>query len=112
MSDDNNERIHHGQYGMRQRAHTLVSDRDAREQQKREAPLLKEMSIQIIPVTVNHLKAFACLPTMAGHPDPDDRLIISQAISDHIPLISSDHKFAFTARRGWTFVLMRDNKTD
>lgn len=70
MSDDNNERIHHGQYGMRQRDHTLVSDRDAREQQKREAPLLKEMSIQIIPVTVNHLKAFANLPTMAGQLRP------------------------------------------
>lgn len=88
---------------MRQRAHTLVSDREAREQQKREAPLLKEMSRQIIPVTVNHLKAFACLPTMAGHPDPDDRLIISQAISDHIPFICSDRKFALYSKEGLDF---------
>lgn len=75
-------------------------------------PLLREMGIQIVPVTVNHLKAFASLPVMPDHTDPDDRLIISQALSDHIPLICSDRKFAFTARRGWTFVLMRDNMPD
>lgn len=66
-------------------------------------PLMKEMGIQIIPVTVNHLKAFASLPTMAGHSDPDDRLIISQAISDHIPLISSDRKFALYRKEGLDF---------
>ena len=66
-------------------------------------PLMKEMGIQIIPVTVNHLKAFASLPTMAGHSDPDDRLIISQAMSDHIPLISSDRKFALYRKEGLDF---------
>ncbi|HBK32640.1 MAG TPA: PIN domain nuclease, partial [Porphyromonadaceae bacterium] len=28
-----------------------------------------------------------------GHNDPADRLIIAQAITEKMPLISSDHKF-------------------
>ena len=66
-------------------------------------PLLREMGIQIVPVTVNHLKAFASLPVIPGHTDPDDRLIISQAISDHIPLICSDRKFALYRKEGLDF---------
>lgn len=66
-------------------------------------PLLREMGIQIIPVSENHLKAFANLPTMAGHSDPYDRLTISQAISDHIPLICSDRKFALYSKEGMDF---------
>lgn len=66
-------------------------------------PVLKEMGIQIIPVTENHLKTLASLPVMPGHTDPDDRLIISQAISDHIPLISSDRKFALYRKEGLDF---------
>ncbi len=66
-------------------------------------PLLREMGIQIIPVSENHLKAFASLPVMPGHTDSDDRLIISQALSDHIPLICSDRKFALYRKEGLDF---------
>lgn len=66
-------------------------------------PLLREMGIQIVPVTVNHLKAFASLPVIPGHTDPYDRLTISQAISDHIPLICSDRKFALYSKEGMDF---------
>lgn len=66
-------------------------------------PLLREMGIQIVPVAVNHLKAFASLPVMPGHTDSDDRLIISQALSYHIPLVSSDRKFALYSKEGLDF---------
>lgn len=70
------------------------------------------MGIQIIPVTVNHLKAFASLSVMPDHTAPDDRLIISQAISDHRPLISFDRKFALYRKEGWTSALTRDSKSN
>lgn len=66
-------------------------------------PLLREMGIQIVPVSENHLKAFASLPVMPGRTDSDDRLIISQALSDHIPLICSDRKFALYRKEGLDF---------
>jgi len=40
-----------------------------------------------------HLKTFANLPIVKNHKDPSDRLIISQAITEKIPLISSDTDF-------------------
>lgn len=38
------------------------------------------------------------------HRDPNDRLIIAQAISDQIPLISSDRKFSRYERYGLDFI--------
>jgi len=40
-----------------------------------------------------HLKTFANLPIVKDHNDPNDRLIISQAITEKIALISSDTDF-------------------
>ena len=40
-----------------------------------------------------HLEMLANLPLFPNHNDPNDRLIIAQAIRDRIPLISSDSKF-------------------
>lgn len=67
-------------------------------------PLLLEMGIQVCPVTENHLKKFADLPMMTGHKDPDDRLIVAQAISDRIALVSSDSKFALYEAEGLDFL--------
>lgn len=65
---------------------------------------LDDMSIRIMPVNASHLKAFANLPLHDDHRDPNDRLIIAQAISDRIPLISSDRKFSAYAKYGLDFV--------
>ena len=54
---------------------------------------LDEMSIKIVPVTVQNLQTYSTLPLFDEHRDPNDRLIIAQAISDKIALVSSDRKF-------------------
>ncbi|GHV68141.1 hypothetical protein FACS1894199_14950 [Bacteroidia bacterium] len=40
-----------------------------------------------------HLATFAALERVENHNDPSDRIIIAQAITENIPLISSDSKF-------------------
>jgi len=44
-------------------------------------------------VAKEHLQTMAKLPVVSDHNDPSDRLIISQAITENMPLISSDSKF-------------------
>ena len=44
-------------------------------------------------VAKEHLQTFAKLDLVEGHNDPSDRLIISQALTEKMPLISSDTKF-------------------
>jgi PIN domain nuclease of toxin-antitoxin system len=44
-------------------------------------------------VTKEHLRTFSKLVSVEGHNDPSDRLIISQALTEKMPLISSDTKF-------------------
>lgn len=65
---------------------------------------LSDMGIEVIPVTMKNLKEYAKLPMLGDHRDPNDRLIIAQAISDRVPLISSDRKFAQYARYGLDFI--------
>ncbi len=60
--------------------------------------------IIIAYTTEKHLKSLAHLPLIGDHKDPFDRLIIAQAISDKIPLISSDHKFPQYEREGLSFI--------
>lgn len=43
---------------------------------------LEGMGIDIAPVTVKNLQQLAELPIEGNHRDPNDRLIIAQAISD------------------------------
>lgn len=54
---------------------------------------LNDYGITLSPINEKHIKELAILPLYEDHRDPNDRLIIAQAISDRIPLISSDHKF-------------------
>ncbi len=65
---------------------------------------LEEMSVEIKPVNIHHLQTLASLPILGDHRDPNDRLIIAQAISDRMSLISSDRKFARYAKHGLDFV--------
>lgn len=65
---------------------------------------LEEKGVQVVPVTMNHIRVMANLPFYDDHRDPNDRLIISQAIADEIPLISSDGKFSNYTRYGLDFI--------
>jgi PIN domain nuclease of toxin-antitoxin system len=52
-----------------------------------------ELNFEILPVTREHLLTYTKLSTPESHNDPNDHLIISQAITEKMTLISSDSKF-------------------
>ena len=54
--------------------------------------VLKKQLI-ILHTKSEHFDTFSKLPTVTGHNDPIDRIIIAQSITEKIPLISSDSKF-------------------
>ena len=51
-----------------------------------------------------HLLTFEKLDLVENHKDPSDRLIISQAITEKIPLISSDKQFPKYRKYGLDFI--------
>jgi PIN domain nuclease of toxin-antitoxin system len=51
------------------------------------------LGVEIKPVTRQHLSVYYDLKPVKGHNDPNDHMIIAQAISDKIPLVSSDGFF-------------------
>jgi PIN domain nuclease of toxin-antitoxin system len=56
-------------------------------------PAIKEAYFELLPVKEKHLATYAMLSTPKGHNDPNDHIIISQAITEQMILISSDRKF-------------------
>jgi PIN domain nuclease of toxin-antitoxin system len=52
-----------------------------------------ELNFEILPVKKEHLITYSKLSTTEYHNDPNDHVIISQAITEKMVLISSDHKF-------------------
>ena len=68
---------------------------------------MENSGIEIVPMNKDHLLKYAELDTAAGHRDPNDHIIISQAISDKIPIISSDRKFKEYVGQGLKFVYNR-----
>lgn len=72
--------------------------------------LRHEHYITILPVTCEHMETYAKLKLNEadGHNDPSDHIIISHAITEKLPLISSDHKFPFYERQG--LELIRNKK--
>ncbi len=65
-----------------------------------------EYGIKILPVKKEHLLTYARLTINEAqdHRDPSDHIIISQAITEGIPLISSDRKFHFYTEQALDFV--------
>jgi PIN domain nuclease of toxin-antitoxin system len=53
---------------------------------------LAEWSVEILPVTIPHLTTLEQLP--AHHRDPFDRLILAQALSEGMTVLTSDEKMA------------------
>lgn len=55
---------------------------------------LKEQQISVLSYEKETLEELSRLPFIKTHPDPSDRAIIAQAISDNRILITGDRKFA------------------
>ena len=68
---------------------------------------LRSYEIKIVPVDTRHLHTMENLTPIYGHNDPNDHIIIAQAISDKITLISSDTKFKLYQEQGLKFVFNR-----
>lgn len=60
----------------------------------------------LLPVKPEHMQTYAALQIneAQGHYDPSDHVIIAQAITENIPLISSDRRFEFYCQQGLDLV--------
>jgi tRNA(fMet)-specific endonuclease VapC len=65
-----------------------------------------ELNIKILPIKKEHLLTYARLEINKAqdHNDPSDHIIISQAITEKMPLISSDQKFQFYTKQKLDFI--------
>ena len=63
-----------------------------------------EMNFRILPVKKEHLAIYSVLSVMNDHNDPYDHVIISQAITEKITLISSDRKFEHYTNQKLDFI--------
>ena len=94
------ELVHLFQIGKLRRPHESDNNKSASEA----LSILEDKGVTFVPVSYKHILQFSDLPMFEDHHDPNDRLIIAQAISDHIPLISSDRKFERYLKYGLEFV--------
>lgn len=62
--------------------------------------------VTILPVAKEHMMTYSHLQlnVTQDHKDPSDHVIIAHAITEHIPLISSDRKFDFYRKQGLDFI--------
>jgi len=65
---------------------------------------IDELNFDIKYVAKEHLLTLAELPLFPDHKDQTDRIAIAQAITEKIPIISSDRKFHDYKRLGLNFV--------
>jgi PIN domain nuclease of toxin-antitoxin system len=65
---------------------------------------IENVGIEIKPLNKYHLSEYAKIDTAKGHNDPNDHVIISQAIADKITLISSDRKFQEYTKQNLSFI--------
>ena len=69
--------------------------------------LIYEFGLNVKYVEKSHLNTLSKLDVVENHNDPSDRLIIAQAITEKIPLISSDTKFPAYVKYGLDFISSR-----
>ena len=61
-----------------------------------------EQRFQLLPIAASHAEHVASLPFPAGHRDPFDRLIISQAVVEGMSIVSADRALdAYSVTRVW-----------
>ena len=64
----------------------------------------KNLSFEVKYVTKEHLRSLAALDVVEGHTDPSDRLIIAQALTEKMHVISSDTKFPKYRKHGLALI--------
>ena len=67
-------------------------------------PNIDDVNFDILPVKKEHLVTYSKLSILDEHKDPVDHIIISQAITERITLISSDNKFEYYIPQKLDFV--------
>jgi len=67
--------------------------------------LIEDLRISVKYVGKEHLQTLEKLEPVKGHNDPSDRLIIAQAITENLPLISSDLWFQKYTKQGLTLIM-------
>lgn len=82
---------------LKELVHLLQNDKIALKREYRKGfnlfQFIVESNLIVKYVSLEHLKKLSELPTVENHNDPSDRLIIAQAITENLTLISSDEKF-------------------
>jgi len=68
---------------------------------------IEELNIQTVYFSKENNLTYLDLQIAENHKDMNDHLIISQAISDKIPVISSDNKFREYIGQGLNFIYNR-----
>lgn len=73
------------------------------------AAIENEYYIKILPLKKEHMMTYAQLEIneAQGHKDPSDHVIIAHAITEHLPLISSDTRFEFYRKQGLDLIFNR-----
>ena len=68
--------------------------------------ITNDFNIWILPLKEEHMLTLSRLliNEAEDHNDPSDHVIIAHAITEHLPLISSDHKFLFYRNQGLDLV--------
>lgn len=51
------------------------------------------MDAILLPISFEHLEELSRLPTFTDHRDPFDRMLIAQAISEDLMMLSADTRF-------------------
>ena len=67
----------------------------------------EEFYITILPLKKEHMMTYAkmIINEQQGHKDPSDHIIIAQAITERLPLISSDTRFPFYRHQGLELIV-------
>ncbi|OUD13049.1 type II toxin-antitoxin system VapC family toxin [Thioflexithrix psekupsensis] len=61
------------------------------------AECIERDNFNLLPITTNHIAAYDSIPLLENHRDPFDRLLLAIALSENIPIISSDANFSYYA---------------
>jgi PIN domain nuclease of toxin-antitoxin system len=72
-------------------------------------PAIEAANFEILPVKKEHLITYSKLIPLDSHNDPNDHVIISQAITEKITLISSDGKFERYVKQKLDFIFNSRN---
>jgi len=66
-----------------------------------------EFYIKILPLKKEHMLTYSnmTINEQQGHKDPSDHIIIAQAITENLPLISSDTRFPFYKKQGLDLIV-------